>query len=316
MRKFFVAAATLLTVLLPLSIAAGIPVYAQTPPHVFVGEATLDGAPVADGTVIQGVINGRLLTGADATVQNGKFTLFAAQPDGGSTALNFAVGGFVAEQSYPWQVGGATVLQLDALTQLPAVHLKFDPAPPVRTKRGDRFQLSVKADTGVYQATGGQVQVSYDSNVFRVDLERTNYPTGRSQDVSVDEGFYLVSWDNLSPTSTATVSGQLETIELVVLDTAPAGDTLITVHAGLTGTTGELFLLEPDKLTYRMNVEGLSGDFNEDQAVDFVDLASLGVVWGKQVGEPGFESRFDVDRDGLIGVGDLVALIRSYGIRE
>ncbi|MDA0735430.1 MAG: hypothetical protein O2909_13010 [Chloroflexi bacterium] len=316
MRKVFVAAATLLALLLPLGIPVHSPVYAQTPPHVFVGEATLDGTPVPDGTVIQAIIDGRLLSGSDATVQNGKFTLFAAQPDGGSTSLKFAVGGFVAEQSYSWQIGGATVLRLTALTQLPAVRLSFDPAPPARIKRGDRFQLLVKADTGVYQVTSGKIQVGYDINVLRVDTERANAPTGPSQDVTIDTGSHQVGWHAASSASTSTGSGQLETIQMVVLDTAPAGDTLITVHASLTGTTGELFPLEPDQLSYRVNVEGLSGDFNEDQAVDLVDLAALGVVWGKQVGQSGFETRFDLDRDGLIGVGDLVGLIRSYSIRE
>ncbi|HEU0020445.1 MAG TPA: hypothetical protein VFR55_02045 [Dehalococcoidia bacterium] len=321
MGKIFVAAATLLAALLPLLplsplLPGGMPVYAQTPPHVFVGEATLDGEPVPDGTVIQGVIDGRPMSGAEASVQNGGFTLFVKQPDGGSTSMYLAVGGFIAQQPYLWRIGGATYAHLDASTQLPALRLSFDPPAPERIKRGDRFQLSVNSDTGVYQATGGQVQVGYDSNVFRVEPEPAGAPVGRIQQVSSDAGSYQVSWDYSSPTSTATWAGQLEVIHLVVLDTAPAGDTLITVHAGLSGTTGEPFPLEPDNLTYSVNVVGLPGDFNQDRAVDSVDLAALGAVWGQQTGQPGFDVRFDLDRDGLIGVGDLVALVRSYGIRE
>lgn len=312
MRRIFVAAATLLAVLLPL----GIPVYAQTPPHVFVGAAALDGVPVPDGTVIQGVIGGLPLSGAATAVQKGQFTLFVPQPDGRRPSLKLAVGGFIAEQSYLWRIGGATVVQLDASTQLPTLHLSFDPPPSERIKRGDRFQLSLNADTGFHQAAGGEVQVGYDPKFFRVDLERARAPMGRIQEVSLDPGLYQVSWDYSSPTSTATWSGRLEEVHLIVLDTAPAGDTSITVRAGLTGTTGEPFPLEPDNLIYRVNVVGLSGDFNQDQAVDSVDLAALGAVWGKQTGEPGFEIRFDVDLDGLIGVGDLVALVQSYGIRE
>jgi hypothetical protein len=316
MRKIFAAAATLLAALLLLSAIAGTPVYGQTPPHVFAGAATLDGAPVPDGTIIQGVIDGRPWSGAETTVQDGKFTLFVTQPQGESISLELAVGGFVAEQSYLWRLGGATLVQLDATTELPALSLSFEPPPPDLIKRGDRFQLSVNADSGVYQATGGQVRVDYDPEVFRLDLDRGQSPAGRTQEVRLDPGLYQASWDYPSATSTAPWSGQLEAVQLVVLDTAPAGDTSITVHAGLTGTTGEPFLLEPDHLTYRVNVLGQSGDFNQDQTVDYVDLAALGMVWGRQTGQPGFEGRFDADLDGRIGIGDLVALVRSYRIRN
>jgi hypothetical protein len=294
----------------------GTPVYAQTPPHVFVGVATLDGVPVPDGTIIQGIIDGRPLSGAETAVQDGKFILFVTQPHGGSMSLHLAVEGFVADQPYLWRIGGATVAQLDASTQLPALRLSFDPPPPELIKRGDRFQLSVNADSGFYQATGGQVQVDYDPEVFRVDLERGSAPSERIQEVRLDPGSYQVSWEYPTPSSTATWSGQLEAVQLVVVDAAPAGDTLITVHASLAGTTGANFPLEPDSLTYRVNVLGQSGDFNQDQAVDSVDLAALGLVWGKQSGQPGFEARFDADLDGRIGIGDLVALVRSYRIRN
>lgn len=321
MRRILAAAATLLAALLLLSAVIGTPVYgtpvyAQTPPHAFVGTATLDGAPVPDGTMIQGVIDGRPWPGAETAVQNGKFTLFVTQPQAGNTSLNLAVGGFVAEQSYLWRLGGATLVQLGASTELPALRLSFDPPPPDLIRRGDRFQLTVNADSGVYQATGGQVRVDYDPEVFRVDLDRSQPPAGRVQEVRLDPGSYQARWDYPSATSTAPWSGQLEVVPLIVLDTAPAGDTLITVHAGLTGTTGEPFSLDPDHLAYRVNVLGQSGDFNQDQAVDYLDLAALGMVWGRESGQPGFEARFDADLDGRIGIGDLVALVRSYRIRN
>lgn len=312
MRKIIVAAAALLALLLPV----GIPVFAQTPPHVYVGTATLDGLPVPDGTLIQGVVDGRPLPGAEALVQNGRFTLLVTQPAGGSTSLELAVGGFIAEQSYSWRMGGATFAHLDPSTQLPTLRLSFDPPPPELVTRGERFRLSVNADTGVYLATGGDVRVEYDPRVFRVDPDLAGPPAGRTQEVGSDPGSYQLGWEYPSPASTATGSGQLETIQLVVLDTAPAGDTSLTVHVVLTGTTGEPFTLEPDTLIHRVNVVGLSGDFNQDQAVDSADLAALGAVWGKRTGQPGFETRYDLDHDGLIGVGDLVALLRSYGIRE
>ena len=152
MDKVFVAAATLIAALLQVSLLLLLPfssrLYAQSSPHVFVGEATLDGVPVTYVTLVQGINDGRILAGAEATVQNGKFTLFARKLGGRSISLQFAVVGFIAERSYSWTIGGATGLQGDALAVMPAVRLSFGPEQPTRVKRGDRFQLSVNADTG------------------------------------------------------------------------------------------------------------------------------------------------------------------------
>ena len=46
---------------------------------------------------------------------------------------------------------------------------------------------------------------------------------------------------------------------------------------------------------------------------DFADLAALGSVWGKKLGEPGFHDDLDLDGDGSIWIGDLVILLQSYG---
>ena len=112
MHKVFVAAATLLAALLQVSLLLLLPlssrVYAQSSPHVFVGEATIDGAPVPDVTLVQGINDERILAGAEATVQNGKFTLFAQKPGGRSTSLQFAVGGSLLSSPTP---GRSAVLQ-------------------------------------------------------------------------------------------------------------------------------------------------------------------------------------------------------------
>ena len=180
-----------MSLLLLLSLSSR--VYAQSSPHIFVGEATLDGVPVPEVILVQGINDGSILAGAEATGQNGKFTLFAPKPGGGSTSLQFAVGGFIAEQSYSWEIGGATALQVDALALIPAVRLSFDPEPPTRVKRGDRFQLSVNADTGFYKTTGGEVQVSYNPNVFRVNTHSGQFVMVRGETLDRPIGSPLTS---------------------------------------------------------------------------------------------------------------------------
>ncbi len=67
MRKVLITLVAFLATLLSL----GLPVYAQTPPHVFVGQATLDGDPVPDGTLVLGLLNGRPLAKRLPSVRSG-----------------------------------------------------------------------------------------------------------------------------------------------------------------------------------------------------------------------------------------------------
>ena len=116
------------------------------PPNVFVGKATLDGAPAPDDTVViawidgidaatltitvtatanSGVTGSASLTlqvsgpvnAGEAKVKNGAYVLTAAQPSGQSftgKTVTFTVGGKDARQTAVWRKGGADVLDLTA----------------------------------------------------------------------------------------------------------------------------------------------------------------------------------------------------------
>jgi trimeric autotransporter adhesin len=49
----------------------------------------------------------------------------------------------------------------------------------------------------------------------------------------------------------------------------------------------------------------LPGDLNGDGAVNCTDLAIVKSSFGKRTGQPGFDSRADVNRDGVVNVIDL-----------
>lgn len=305
-----IAAALLAAVLLPLGVQA------QSPPHVFVGEAALDGAPVPDGTVIQAVVSGKALPGAETAVRGGKFTLIVEQPDevgGEETPVSFAVGEYLARQSYQWQLGEITIVTLEAFSVLPVISAEIPP-PPERLVRGDRFFLSVRADTGFYQATRGEVEVGLDLQVFALDQPGEPPLPVRMEKTLVEAGRVTRGWSYPAPTSTATHSGELFSLPLQVRDTAPTGTTSLTVQVQLSGPDGLAFTLEPEDFTFEIAIVGQESDLNEDGAVDFADLAVLGSVWGKQQGEPGFHPDFDLDGDGSIWIGDLLILLQSYGV--
>jgi hypothetical protein len=312
-RRVLIATVALLTAaILPL----GAPAQAQSPPHVFVGEATLDGVPVPDGTVIGAVVNGQALSKAETTVREGKFTLIVEQPEGVGgepAAIGFSVGDFVAQQSHAWELGEITVVTLTASSALPSIAAKIDPQPPERLIRGEQFLLTVRANTGFYKATRGEIKVNLDSQVFSDSLENATPLPSRTERTLMEHGQILGGWTYHTPTSTAVHAGELFTLPLRVRDSAPAGPTSLSIEVQLFGPTGEPFPLEPGKFSHEIAIGGQAADLNEDGSVDFADLAALGSVWGKKSGEAGFQANFDLDADGTIWIGDLVILLQSYG---
>ena len=121
-------------------------VASSVPPNVFVGKATLDGAPAPDETVLIAWIDGSdaatltmkvtatansgntgsaslslrvsgSINAGEARVKDGEYVLNAAQPTGqnftGKT-VTFTVGGKEARQTATWRKGGADVVDLTA----------------------------------------------------------------------------------------------------------------------------------------------------------------------------------------------------------
>jgi len=52
------------------------------------------------------------------------------------------------------------------------------------------------------------------------------------------------------------------------------------------------------------------GDLNEDGVVSCLDMSIVRAAFGKRVGQPGFDPRADVNRDGLINISDLAYVLR------
>jgi hypothetical protein len=267
--------------------------------------------------VISAVVDGEALPRAETTVREGKFTLIVEQPEGvggEQGVIGFSVGDFMAQQSYAWELGEITVVTLAASRALPSIAIELGPQPPKRLIRGEEFLLTIKAATDFYKATGGEIKVKLDSQVFSDGLENATPLPGRTETTIMEHGQFLGSWTYHTPTSTAVHSGELFTLPLRVRDSAPTGPTSLSIEAQLLGPAGEPFPLGPNKFSHEIAIVSLASDLNEDGSVDFADLAALGSVWGKKSGEEGFHPDFDLDGDGTIWIGDLVILLQSYGV--
>jgi hypothetical protein len=108
-----------LTLVMALALLLAIPtaVLAQrVPPHVFVGAASLDGAPAVDGAAVTAWIDGEQVAATNTT--GGEYTLTVDQGDSSfaGNTVSFKVSGANASETGTWITGGAEILNLVAAT--------------------------------------------------------------------------------------------------------------------------------------------------------------------------------------------------------
>jgi len=84
-------------------------------PHAFLGLATVNGRPAADGTVVTAWVDGQQVTAKSVT--DGYYPPLIVEPRSGSFAgktVTFAIGGTPAEETVLWKSGEVTELNLTA----------------------------------------------------------------------------------------------------------------------------------------------------------------------------------------------------------
>lgn len=93
-----IAAMALLLILPAIALAQ------PTTPHKFIGQAYIDGQPVAAGTEIAALANSQQVATAAVTDDSGAFTLLVDQPSGGRN-IAFQVNGQYARETATWTQG-------------------------------------------------------------------------------------------------------------------------------------------------------------------------------------------------------------------
>ena len=136
------------------------------PPHVFIGSATINGSPAADGMVVAALVDGRQV--AAKMVSGGSYEAIYVFPTNGSFVgkiVTFTIGGIPANETALWKQGGATSLNLSATpspgtpTATPVPTATAAPAPTptpviVVGEKGEPGQRGAQGPQGVQGPSG------------------------------------------------------------------------------------------------------------------------------------------------------------------
>ena len=128
-------------------------------PHAFLGSATVNGFPAADGTVVAALVDGRQVVAK--TVSGGSYPVLLVEPDNDSFAgktVTFTIGGIPANETALWVQGQVTELNLSASPAPDAPTATPVPAPtptPVIVV-GEKGEKGETGETGQRGAQGPQ----------------------------------------------------------------------------------------------------------------------------------------------------------------
>lgn len=150
----YVFIATIVALLLILSSIASAQ---RVIPHAFLGSATVNGSPAADGTVVAALVDGQQVTAKSVTGGTYPVLLVESTTDSfvGKT-VTFTIGGIPAAETADWLQGEVTELNL---TATPAVGTTTTgtptPAPvTVAGEKGDPGPVGPQGPQGVQGAAG------------------------------------------------------------------------------------------------------------------------------------------------------------------
>ena len=313
--------AVLVALLLVFSNATLATAQEQPPaPHVFLGTASILDAetlmPAPDGAEVFAGIGS--YTSDSVLVSNGRYIALNVIPpatiSSGTVTFFMRFDGqeFRALQTYSYRkIFVPDLFTLNLTFVRTSAALSLQPPPPETVTRRAQVPITVTVTLGQLMMTGGAVQVTFDPQVFQVlEHQVGNLLEDTTEQVAAAEGSFSISWVFPSPTGTLPPSGILVSIPLQVRNAAPGGVASVDVQVSLTYTGG---VSATTDLSFSLSVAGIVADFNSDGEVDIVDLAALGVFWGTQEGQPGFEAKFDLDDDGVVAEGDLAVFVQNYG---
>ncbi len=99
-------------------------------PHAFLGSATVNGSPASNGTVVAALVDGQEV--AAKSVAGGTYPVLLVEPSGESFSgktVTFTIGGIAAAQTFMWQEGSVTELNLTATPVIGSPTSTPTPAP-------------------------------------------------------------------------------------------------------------------------------------------------------------------------------------------
>ena len=125
-------------------------------PHAFLGSATVNGSPAANGTVVAALVDGQQV--AAKSVTGGTYPVLLVEPSGESfdgKTVTFTIGGIAAAQTFIWQQGEVTELNLTATSVIESPAATPTPAPVlVLGPKGDAGPTGQQGLQGVQGSAG------------------------------------------------------------------------------------------------------------------------------------------------------------------
>ena len=125
-------------------------------PHAFLGSATVNGSPAANGTVVAALVDGQQV--AAKSVTGGTYPVLLVEPSGESfvgKTVTFTIGGIAAAQTFIWQQGEVTELNLTATPVIESPAATPTPAPVlVVGPKGDTGPSGQQGLQGVQGSAG------------------------------------------------------------------------------------------------------------------------------------------------------------------
>ena len=106
-------------------------------------------------------------------------------------------------------------------------------------------------------------------------------------------------------------NGYLGQINLQVTDTLEVETTLIVKTALMAGVSGQQDSLDVSNAVITVTV--ISGDFDGDLDVDFVDFLAFTAVFGSSSSDTNYDARMDLNDDGVINFADFLIFVGIFG---
>ena len=111
-----------------------------------------------------------------------------------------------------------------------------------------------------------------------------------------------------TPMATTATDGQFTVVNL-----APGDYKVTASHPGYLSSEDNSVQCQAGQTTTMPDTTLLGGDANNDRAVNLFDLVIVGAAFTQCTGDPGFDSRADINETGCVDIFDLVLVGTNYG---
>ena len=200
-------------------------------------------------------------------------------------------------------------LHLDTQIETPAVQNNWLIIPEQTVGDTIQFQLFVPMAAGK-QTYGYEIALDLPGKTFSDyigSISGTSF-TGGSLRQTSDRPILSAL---LISTPAVPENGYLGQINLQVTDTLEVETTLIVKTALMAGVSGQQDSLDVSNAAITVTV--ISGDFDGDLDVDFVDFLAFTAVFGSSSSDTNYDARMDMNDDGVINFADFLIFVGIFG---